>query len=259
MLVALRDDLHAPDAALVLVLVVLGAAIVGGRGLEVLAAIVSAASFDFFCTRPYSSFTIAHRWNYGLVVNGIGAVLSLVVDIIIAITKFTHGAWFIIVAVPVMVAALVRPNRQYEAEVEGLEHDAPCAAEAPILRRHAVIVLVDRLDAASAPAMQYVRTLNADELRAVHFDLDPIKTEDLSTAWRKLGLSRLPLDIVECRDRRISRAAAEVVSVALLDGETEVSVLIPQREYAHFWHRFLHDRTADSDLGGVRRCSRTPT
>ncbi len=80
----------------------------------------------------------------------------------------------------------------------------------------------------------------------MHFDLDPIKTEDLTAAWRNLGFSRLPLDVVECADRRIPRAAAELVATALADGETEVSVLVPRRQYTHFWHRFLHDRTADA-------------
>ena len=88
--------------------------------------------------------------------------------------------------------------------------------------------------------------MTPDDLRAVHFDLDPIKTEDLTTAWRNLGFARLPLDIVECPDRRIPRAAAEVVATALADGETEVSVLLPRRQYTHMWHRFLHDRTANT-------------
>ncbi len=186
------------------------------------------------------------HWRYGLFVNGVGAFLSFVVLIIIAITKFTHGAWFIIVLVPLMVAGLVRLNKQYEDELEELKEDAPRAAQAPIMRRHAVIVLIDQLDAAAARAIQYARSLTPDDLRAVHFDLDPIKTEDLTAAWRDLGFSRLPLDVVECADRRIPRAAAELVATALADGETEVSVLVPRRQYTHFWHRFLHDRTADA-------------
>ena len=200
------------------------------------------------------------HWRYGLVVNGIGALLSLLVDIIIAITKFTHGAWFIIVAVPIMVAGLVRLNRQYEGELEELKEDASKAAQAPILRRHAVIVLIDQLDVAAARAIQYARTLTPDDLRAVHFDLDHIKTEDLTTAWRDLGFSRLPLDIIECPDRRIPRGAAELVATAVADGETEVSVLIPRRRYTHFWHRFLHDRTADAitqALAAIPHCNVT--
>jgi hypothetical protein len=159
-----------------------------------------------------------------------------------------------------MVAALVRLNRQYEGELEELKEDAPQAAQAPVLRRHAVVVLVDQLDVAAARAIQYARTLTPDDLRAVHFDLDHIKTEDLTTAWRDLGFSRLPLDIIECSDRRIPRGVAELVATAVADGETEVSVLIPRRQYTHFWHRFLHDRTADDitkALGAIPHCNVT--
>ena len=107
-------------------------------------------------------------WRRGLFVNGVGAVLSLVVDIVIAVTKFTHGAWVIVVLVPVMVAVLVRLNRQYEAEDRELEHEVRVAAERKVHRRHVVLVLVARLDAAAARAMQYARSQNPDELRAVH-------------------------------------------------------------------------------------------
>src|SRR5205085_8750421 len=96
-------------------------------------------------------------WRLGLVINGTGAVLCLVVDVIIAITKFTHGAWVIVVLVPLMVAVLVRLNRQYESEAKELEHDAPTAVEAPILRRHVVMVFIDDLNVAAARAIQYAR------------------------------------------------------------------------------------------------------
>jgi amino acid transporter len=200
------------------------------------------------------------HWHYGLFVNAVGAMLSFLVLVIVAVTKFTHGAWFIIVAVPIMVALLVRLNRQYEGELEELKEDASQAAQAPVLRRHAVIVLVDQLDVAAARAIQYARTLTPDDLRAVHFDLDHIKTEDLTAAWRDLGFSRLPLDIIECSDRRIPRGVAELVATAVADGETEASVLIPRRQYTHFWHRLLHDRTADDitkALGAIPHCNVT--
>ncbi len=144
---------------------------------------------------------------------------------------------------------LVRLNRQYEAEAEELEQDAPTGGgRRPILRRHVVIVLVDELDVAAARAIQYARTLTPDDLRAVHFDLDPIRTEDLAAAWRHLGLSRLPSTSSSCPDRRIDRAPRSRWShEELADGETEVIVLIPRRRVQQaFWHRLLHDRTADS-------------
>jgi len=190
-------------------------------------------------------------WRKGLFVNAFGAVLSLIVAIIILITKFSHGAWVICVLVPVMVYGLTRLNKQYEAEAEELEHDAPRAAEAPILARHVVLVLVDRLDLASARAIQYARSLTPDELRAVHFVIDPQRAAVLSGEWQRLGLSRLTLELVDCPDRRLSRAAVELVAETLSDGQTEVSVLLPHIVHNRAWHRLLHDRTADSIAAAV--------
>lgn len=191
---------------------------------------------------------ITHRqpgWRSGLFVNATGALLSLLVDVIVAVTKFTHGAWIILVLVPVMVAALVRLNRQYEAEEAELANDARSAAEAPILRRHVVLVLMDSLDRAAARAIQYARTLTPDELRAVHIAVDLPRAEALAEEWRRLGLSRLPLELVDCPDRRLARSVLEVVAEALGDGQTEVSVLVPKRAYRRSWHRLLHDRTGE--------------
>ena len=184
-------------------------------------------------------------WRKGLFVNGTGAVMSLVVDVIILLTKFTHGAWVVVVLVPVMVYGLTRLNKQYEAEAHELAEDAPKAAEAPILNHHVVFVLVDNLDLASARAIQYARSLVPDELRAVHFIVDADHAARLTENWQKLGLSRLPLELIECPDRRISRAAVELVAQTLAGGDTEVSVLLPHMQYTKLWHRLLHDRTSD--------------
>ena len=137
-------------------------------------------------------------WKTGAWINGIGAALSFLVLIIVGWMKFTQGAWVIIMLVPIMVFGLMRLNKAYEAESVELKEDARAAAEAPVLRRHAAVVLVDDLDVAAARAMQYARTLHADDLRAVHFDLDGWKTEQLIAQWAELGLSRFPLDIIEC-------------------------------------------------------------
>jgi len=185
-------------------------------------------------------------WRLGLFVNGLGAVTTGVVTIVIGAFKFTGGAWFIMLLVPIMVFLLVRLNHAYESEKEELEHEAAKAAGAPILRYHSVIVLIERLDQSSARAIQYARTLTPDDLKAVHIATDHERAEVLAEEWTRLGLSRLPLELVDCPDRRITRAVLEVVAEAASSGNTEVSVLIPRREYRRFWHRFLHDHTADS-------------
>ncbi len=199
-------------------------------------------------------------WKLGLFINGLGAVVTFVVAIVIAATKFKDGAWFIIVLVPILVAILVRLNRQYVKEDAELESEAKAAAEAPILRRHSVIVLVEKLDRSAARAVQYARTLTPDELKAVHVAYDLRAAESLAEEWRRLGLQRLPLEIVDCPDRRIDRAVLQVVAEDVADGSTEVSLLIPRRVYRGFWHRILHDRTAESiarAMAGMRHVNVT--
>jgi hypothetical protein len=145
----------------------------------------------------------------------------------------------------VMVYGLTRLNKQYEAETRELEHDVRAAAEAPVHRRHTVLLLVDSLDRATARGIQYARSLMPDELRAVHAATDLDAAEKLADEWVRLGLSRFPLEIVDCPDRRIDRCIAETVAAAMADEEMEVTVLVPRREYRRFWHRFLHDHTAE--------------
>ena len=116
-----------------------------------------------------------------------------------------------------------------------------------------VLVLVEGLDRAAARAIQYARTLLPDELRAVHVAVDLDAADALADEWLRLGLSHLPLELVECEDRRIPRAVAEVVAEALADGRTEVSVLIPKRQYRRLWHRLLHDNTADEIADAVEQ------
>jgi len=236
--------------------------IVGLAATAILLIIVTEAKVDrlipLYAIGVFTSFTLSQagmarhhirekepRWRWGLVVNGIGAVLSAVVDVIIAITKFKHGAWVIVVLVPIMVVFLVRLARQYELEGSQLEHGVPEAVTAPVLRRHVALVFVDTLDLASARAIQYARTLSPDDVRAVHFVIDALHAERLSQEWQRLGLVGIPLELIDCPDRRLSRCAVETVARDLAEGDTEVTVLLPERKYRGFWHRILHDQTAD--------------
>jgi hypothetical protein len=146
---------------------------------------------------------------------------------------------------PALIYGLVRTNRQYRAEDVILEEGAAVqACEAKLLRRHVVVVLIDRIDLAAARAIQYARTLMPDDLRAVHFNIDNLRAQVLIERWQRVGLTRLPLDVIDCPDRRLGRAALELAA-ELADGETEVSMLLPRRSYGRAWRRILHDQTAD--------------
>ncbi|HUA95553.1 MAG TPA: OB-fold nucleic acid binding domain-containing protein, partial [Acidimicrobiales bacterium] len=186
------------------------------------------------------------QWRRRLAINGTASVLSFIVLMIITVTKFTEGAWTIVILLPLGVFVLLRLHRQYAQEDAQLEVGAQEACEAPVLRRHTVIVLVDRIDLATARAIQYGRTLAPDQLRAVHFAIDPDVAVTVEREWRRLGLSRLPLDVIEAPDRRLGRAALELAAEAAAGGDTEVTLLLPRRDYNGAWARLLHDRTADA-------------
>jgi amino acid transporter len=184
-------------------------------------------------------------WRHKLVINGSASVLSAIVVLILAVAKFKQGAWTVVILFPILTIALIRLNRQYRAEAQQLDKGAMEATEVPILHRHIVLVFVDRLDLATARAIQYARSLNPDEVRAVHFLLDNAVAQALRENWGRLMIRRLPLEIRECRDRRLVRAAVDLVAATLADGDTEVSVLLPRRLYSWGWGHLLHDRTAD--------------
>jgi amino acid transporter len=184
------------------------------------------------------------HWRKGVVVNVTAAVVCAVIVVVFAMAEFTQGGWVVVVVMPLIVYALVRMNRQYRAEDEVLEGAAIQACEAPVLRRNVVVILVDRIDLATARAIQYARTLTPDDLRAVHFNIDHARADVLIERWQRLGLARLPLDVIDCPDRRLTRASLELAA-ELADGETEVSMLLPRRSYGKTWRRILHDQTAD--------------
>ena len=199
-------------------------------------------------------YHLTHRephWRRSTVVNGTAAVLSFVVLLIFAVTKFAEGAWVVVVLMPLGVLVLLRLHRQYVQEDAQLEAGASQACEAPVLRHHVVVVLVDRMDLATARAIQYARTLSPDHLRAVHFAVDPLEAGALEHDWGRLGLSRLPLDIIECPDRRLARAALELAAQLTRDGDTELTMLLPRRGFAAGWRRLLHDRSADRIAAAV--------
>jgi amino acid transporter len=197
----------------------------------------------------------AEHWRKSVLVNGVAAVVCCIVVIVFAVAEFTQGAWVIVIVMPLIVFGLVRTNREYRTEAFVLEEGvAVQACEAKILRRHVVVIFIDRIDMATARAIQYARTLSPDDLRAVHFNIDEQRSAALIERWQQVGLARLPLDIVDCPDRRLGRAALELAA-ELADGETEVSILLPRRSYGKAWRRFLHDQTADRIVDIVSQLS----
>jgi Amino acid permease len=176
---------------------------------------------------------------------GFAGALSLAVVLILLVTKFFEGAWIVAVVGPPMYFGLLRLHGQYVEEERQLETGASAAAEAPVLQRHVVVVVVGRLDMATARAVQYARTLRPDRLRFVHFNIDAAATETLKDEWSKRGMAHFALDIIECEDRRLERAALEYVTDIVADGKTECTVLLPRRAFQSRFQRALQNRTEE--------------
>jgi amino acid transporter len=218
-----------------------------------------AALIPMYAIGVFTGFTMAgagmtkhhlkHRgpgWRRSTIINLTAAVVCFLVVLIFAITEFTQGAWVVVVVMPILIYGLMRTNAQYREEDAVLDEGVALqACEAPVLRRHTAIVLVDRIDLATARAIQYARSLTPDELYAVHLNTDNRRAEAVMRRWRDLGLSSLPLEVIEVADRRLGRAALEMAAKASGDGQTEVSVLIPTRTYRRSWGALLHGKNAD--------------
>jgi amino acid transporter len=183
------------------------------------------------------------RW-WKLFVNGSAAVCSFAVVLIFAVTKFTEGAWLVVVIFPPAVLGLIQLNRRYRLEAEALAN-TPASAVLPTRTTTSILVLVDSVDLAVVKALRYARSLRPAELRAVHLMVDNVYAEQLRRLWDASQAADIPLEIIEVPDRRIRRAAMELAAREAADGMTEVTVLLPRRTYSPIVGRLLHDRTAD--------------
>jgi hypothetical protein len=184
-------------------------------------------------------------WRRNLTINLSAGLLSTAVVLIFAIAKFTEGAWLIVVVFPALVFLLIRLNEQYRAEAAVLEMSA---AERPDMTMHAshrVLVFIDSIDLAEVETMRYAKGLHADRLTAVHFVVDEARAARLQVRWQRFGEST-ELRMVDCEDRRLGRAAQQLVAQIKDDHpDSTVTVLLPRRMYSPLGGRLLHDRTAD--------------
>ena len=111
---------------------------------------------------------------------------------------------------------------------------------------------MDSFDLATIAALRYARSLRPTTLRAVHFVIDTAVADALREEWTRAGMD-VVLDFIDCPDRRIARAAAELASAEAAQPGTQVTVVLPRRSYSPLIGRLLHDRTADKIAAVVSR------
>ena len=126
----------------------------------------------------------------------------------------------------------------------------------PHYTRRTVFVFVDSFDLATLAALRYARSLRPTSLRAVHFVIDNVRAEKLREEWTRANRGVI-LDFIDVPDRRLTRAAAELVGHEVEDPGTHVTVILPRRSYSAWFGRLLHDRTADKIAAVVSRIPRS--
>jgi hypothetical protein len=120
--------------------------------------------------------------------------------------------------------------------------------------RHVVLVFVDRLDLAVIRAIRYAGSLRPTDVRAVHLTIDSEVAHELRREWIERGIGdRVPLELVECADRRLVRGALKVALRTVIQEHAEVTVLLPRRTFRGLSQRIMHDRTADRIAEAVGR------
>ncbi len=184
-------------------------------------------------------------WRRRLVINFAGGVYTALVVVIFAIVKFTQGAWLVVAVFPVLVFAFIRLNRQYRVEAKIFESlGSDQSPDQPNHPRRTILVLIDDADLATIAGLRYARSLHPTELRAVHFVIDQSRADYLRRQWLRIGRGT-PLDLVDCPNRRIERAAGDLVLRETSHPGTHVTVVLPRRSYPPLLGRLMHDRTAD--------------
>jgi amino acid transporter len=247
----------------IIVLTVLSVALIAVVGANVNAlvpfyaiGVFTAFSMAGFGMARYHTRVKEPGWRRKRVINFSAGVLTAIVVVIFAVVKFTEGAWLVVVLFPILVFTLIRLNHQYRAEAGALQTIGDRRASGvgpsqPNYSRRVVVVFVDDFDLSAIAAIRYAKGLRPTTLRAVHFVIDTEQAEKLRQAW--LPDKSVSLEFIDTPDRRLTRAAAELVAQEAATPGTQVTVILPRRSYSALLGRLLHDRTADKIAGVVSR------
>jgi len=181
-------------------------------------------------------------WRHRLAINGTGAVATGIVTVVIAATKFTHGAWIVVVVIPLLVMTFLAMHRHYQEVAEALTLEGLAG---PPEFQHTVLVLVGDVHRGVVRAVQYARTLAPTAtVRGVYVETDPSRTAKLEEKWGAWGLG-VPLVVLTSPYRSLLRPLLDYIDHVQARGEDQmVTVVVPEFLPKHWWQHFLHNQTA---------------
>lgn len=177
----------------------------------------------------------------GLVINSLGAGLTAAVFIIVTITKFTHGAWLVFLAIPVLSILMIGVHRYYR----DVEHEITYDDETHFgAAGDVAIVLVGRLQKPVAKAIDYALAARHDKTIALHVAVTKESADAVQKEWEE-HRPPVPLVIVESPYRTYAQPIiAFIEKYREKHGSAVVTVYLPQYIVGHWWESFLHNRRA---------------
>jgi hypothetical protein len=174
-------------------------------------------------------------------INLVGALATALVLVIVLITKFTHGAWLVVIAMPALYVLMTAIHRHYRHVAEELAPD-PSGAVLPA-RIHAV-VLVSRLHKPALRALAYARATRPDTLTALTVATTEEELRDLQTQWTERGIP-VPLTVLESKYRDITGPVLDFIAARRGMGPRDVVVVyLPEYVVGHWWEHLLHNQSA---------------
>lgn len=178
-------------------------------------------------------------WRHLAAINAVGATATGVVLVVVAATKFLHGAWIILTLIPLLILGFLTIHRHYQvlAEQLSLEQEWP----EPV-HRHTVIVPIAGLHRGVVKALRYAQVLGGD-LHVVTVEIDPEETRHLLERFRKY-FPRVSVDVLPSPYRSVIDPLVEYIDRFVDEEDHYVTVVIPEFVPRRLWQHLLHNQTA---------------
>ncbi|PYT00500.1 MAG: amino acid permease [Acidobacteria bacterium] len=182
------------------------------------------------------------NWRKSLPINLIGAVVTFVVLIVFIASKFTHGAWLVVVAIPLLVFMFLAIHRHYVAVARELSTDT--LETGPGTIKHTVIVPISGIHRGVLHALRYARSISSENVTAVYVDFDEDATQKIRERWSKLDLD-VPLVILPSPYRELTRPLLRYIDRAIRVPENDlVTVVLPEFVPRKWWQHLLHNQSS---------------
>ena len=183
------------------------------------------------------------RWTLKMIINGLGAICTVIVMFVFAITKFRDGAWVVLILIPLIVMMFVGIHHHYRdlARRLSLEQYNPLSRPG----RHRVILPISGVHRGTLAALRYARSLSKD-VTAVHVSIDPEATDAVKRKWELWG-EGVRLVIQDSPYRLLIEPLLDYIDEvdAQRQPNETITVVVPQFVPEQRWQKFLHTQAAD--------------